>query len=596
MKKNPKTSKLPVLKNIAWLFRMIWKYTPGYVIWMLAEGIIWGIHHAIGIIYAEKLFNAIGNQRSFEEIAGIISIYAVYLLFFWVFHQWYWHIYNPKCHERLHVAMHSDMFRQAVSIDLAKYDDPKFYNDFVWAMDQSYSHAVGLMEDTGKLINRIVASCTLTSLLFTVDEMMAVIIFVMAGIQILLSLVTNKTSLKYTNELNPLNRKDGYINRVFKLPDYAKELRITHVSENLFHEHNRNVEDKKAVVKKYECKIAGLQFLTNALNNIGKMGLIILVLYKIMVSGELGLGGFVVAINASWKMTWLLRDMVSRILKYHEHSIFIAKMFTFLTCKPTICDGKHVAETFESLEIRNLKFSYEGECGKKVLDDISLTINKGEKIAIVGYNGAGKTTLTKLIMRLYDTTDGEICYNGKPLKEYTVESLRNHVAAVFQDYRIFACSIAENVIGGKYNEDSENGVLAALEMSTFDYKLASLKAGIHTKFTREFDEDGTQLSGGEQQKIAIARAFFKDADLIILDEPSSALDPDAEYNLNKSIAKYADTKTVIFISHRLSTTRHADRIYMFDNGKLIESGTHDELMAQDGKYAYMFKLQAEKYR
>jgi ATP-binding cassette subfamily B protein len=138
--------------------------------------------------------------------------------------------------------------------------------------------------------------------------------------------------------------------------------------------------------------------------------------------------------------------------------------------------------------------------------------------------------------------------------------------------------------------------LAALQKSTFDSKLDKLTHGLDTQLTKEFEKEGTQLSGGESQKIAIARAFYKDADLIILDEPSSALDPDAEYSLNQAIAQYAEGRTVIFISHRLSTTRHADRIYMFDSGKLVESGTHDELIALDGKYAYMFNLQAEKYR
>ena len=146
------------------------------------------------------------------------------------------------------------------------------------------------------------------------------------------------------------------------------------------------------------------------------------------------------------------------------------------------------------------------------------------------------------------------------------------------------------------NQRARQKVLEALEKSTFSDKLGKLPNGIDTPLTREFADDGTCLSGGESQKVAIARAFYKDADLIILDEPSSALDPNAEYELNRAIAKYAADKTVIFISHRLSTTCHADRIYMFDNGKIVESGSHAELIAKNGKYAYMFNLQAEKYR
>lgn len=320
-------------------------------------------------------------------------------------------------------------------------------------------------------------------------------------------------------------------------------------------------------------------------------------LYKVMVTGEVGLGGFAVAVNASWKMVWFLRDMVERLLKYHEHGMFIEKMRCFMNSRPTIIGGALAAPAFESLEFRNVSFSYgTGERQKAAVSQVNLKISRGEKIAIVGYNGAGKTTLTKLVMRLYDPDEGEIFYNGRNVKEYTLESIRQRMAAVFQDYRIFACSVGENVAGGRYDAQNAGKVLEALENSSFTGKLRSLPLGIETQLTREFENSGTQLSGGEQQKLAIARAFYKNADLIILDEPSSALDPDAEYELNQAVYEYAGNRTVIFISHRLSTTRHADRIYMFDSGKLVECGTHEELTAAGGRYAYMFRLQAEKYR
>ena len=595
--KQNKSSRRRVMRNNFWLLKLIWKYTPGYIVWMLFEGIIWGVHHSIGIIYVQKLFDALGEHAEFASVASVIFVYAVYLLVFYIFHYWYWGIYNPKIRTKLHIAMHSDMFRQAVRMDLAKYDDPEFYNDFIWAMEKSYSHATGLMEDTGKLINRIVASFTLTGVLFRVDTTMAIIIFALSFIRIGLTFISNSISLKYSDELNPIHRKSNYVKRVFKLPDYAKDLRITHVTENLFTMHKDATEKQKKVTAAFGKKFAALNIVRNAINIVGESGLFILMLYKVMVTGEVGLGGFAVAINASWKMSWLLRDMVDRLLKYHEHGIFIEKMISFLNCKPTITDGTDDAAPFTSLVIKNLKFSYTtGGNQVYALDGVDMEIRKGERIAIVGYNGAGKTTLTKLMMRLYDPIEGEILYNGKSIKEYTVSSIRKRMAAVFQDYRVFACSIAENIVGGAYNDAMESDVYRALRESTFADKLQSLPDGVQTQLTREFDNGGTQLSGGEQQKVAIARAFYQNADLIILDEPSSALDPDAEYALNQAISKYADDRTVIFISHRLSTTRHADRIYMFDGGKLIERGTHAELMEANGKYAYMFNLQAEKYR
>ena len=586
-----------VMKNNFWMLKQVWKYTPGYVVWMVVEGVVWGMNHSVGIIYMQQLFDALGEHVPFYSAARVIAGYAVYLIFFYLFHHWYWQIYNPKIREKLHIAMHTDMFRQAVVIDLAKYDDPEFYNDFVWAMDQSFEHAVGLMEDTGKLINRIMASVTLTGVMFGVDSTMAVIIFLLAAVRIGLTLIQNKISLSYRTLLNPLERKESYIERVFRLPDYAKDLRVTHVTENLFDEYRDTVAQKRRITDSYGKRFAILDYIRSASEIAGESGLIILMLYKVMVTGEVGLGGFAVAVNASWKMVWFLRDMVERLLKYHEHGMFIEKMRCFMNSRPTIIGGALAAPAFESLEFRNVSFSYgTGERQKAAVSQVNLKISRGEKIAIVGYNGAGKTTLTKLVMRLYDPDEGEIFYNGRNVKEYTLESIRQRMAAVFQDYRIFACSVGENVAGGRYDAQNAGKVLEALENSSFTGKLRSLPLGIETQLTREFENSGTQLSGGEQQKLAIARAFYKNADLIILDEPSSALDPDAEYELNQAVYEYAGNRTVIFISHRLSTTRHADRIYMFDSGKLVECGTHEELTAAGGRYAYMFRLQAEKYR
>ena len=225
-----------------------------------------------------------------------------------------------------------------------------------------------------------------------------------------------------------------------------------------------------------------------------------------------------------------------------------------------------------------------------------MKLNKGEKIAIVGYNGAGKTTLIKLILRLYDPTEGEVLMNGVDVKDFKLEEYRGRIGSVFQDFKIYAASLAENVMNGRYTDADRITVEKALEASGFGEKLSALENGISTTLTREFDDKGTNLSGGEAQKVAIARVFARPYDLIIMDEPSSALDPIAEYELNRAIADYAADKTVIFISHRLSTTRMADRIYMFANGTLEEFGSHEELMAKGGKYAEMFEMQAEKYR
>ena len=227
---------------------------------------------------------------------------------------------------------------------------------------------------------------------------------------------------------------------------------------------------------------------------------------------------------------------------------------------------------------------------RQILSHIDFEIKGKEKIAVVGRNGAGKTTLTNLLLRLYDVKAGSIKIGGRDIREETVESHRNRFAAVFQDFQIFSASVGENVALSK--EYDEKKVLRALEAAGFNKELPD---GVETILLREFDDNGLMLSGGEQQKIAIARAFYKQCPYVILDEPSANLDPVSEYELNHAMMTRADDKTVIFISHRLSTTKNADKIFMMEKGRIIESGTHQELMALGGKYAEMFNIQAEKY-
>ena len=192
--------------------------------------------------------------------------------------------------------------------------------------------------------------------------------------------------------------------------------------------------------------------------------------------------------------------------------------------------------------------------------------------------------------------NASVLYNGVNIKQYDPVCYRKMIGTVFQDYKIFATSVAMNVMNGKYDETTDYGtVIDALEKADFTEKLKTLKDGINTHLTREFNDEGTNLSGGESQKIAIARVFANEYPIIIMDEPSSALDPMAEYNLNQSILRHTNDKTVVFISHRLSTTRIADKIYMFSDGRLIEEGSHAELLEVDGKYAEMFRLKSEKY-
>ena len=318
--------------------------------------------------------------------------------------------------------------------------------------------------------------------------------------------------------------------------------------------------------------------------------------YKALVLQVLSYGAVVGLINGVNNLQKNIFNVAEQFPKFYQYSIYIDKFKKFMNYECKILDsiaGKDVPSQNPVIEMRNVSFTYEG-CEKATLKDINLTISPGEKIALVGYNGAGKSTLIKLIMRLYDVSQGKIIVNDEDIREYRLSKYRNMFGVVFQDYKVFAVNLAENVEMDIFDGDNQK-VEEALLKSGFEKKLNELSDGIFTPLTQEFSKKGVSLSGGELQKIAISRVFAKECNIVVLDEPSSALDPISEYEINKSMLNAAENKTVIFISHRLSTTMLADKIYMLENGRIVEAGNHKALMKLNGKYAQMFNMQAEKY-
>jgi len=612
-KKKDKKEKMPAGQVIKYNFLMlgkIAKMTPQYIVFMFIVGIIGGISSSIQTIFTYKLFNALDlPDITFGKIAGYILLILGVNVGINLFYAWYYQYYQTVTDKKLQHRMHAELFGHALKMDLACYDDPKFYNDYVWAMDESKGRAVQVLDDTARIINYLITLSTLITLMIQVDILVGLILLIGCILNASMWGLGNKIAFKKNERVKPLHRKNSYINRVYHLSDYAKELRISKAGENL----NKIYADSVTGIVEEEVRNGKKQYLLSVLENTISLAAqfvpVIILGYK-LYSGTAQLGSFVASINIIWNLNWSMYDLARNLIRMPDNAQYIGKYLKFLSYEPKIVSGNRMAEPLETIELKNVTFAYQTseneakkddsekkeEAPKNSLDGINLTIRKGEKIAIVGYNGAGKTTLTKLLMRLYDPTAGEILYNGHSLREYDIPSLRSRIGTVFQDYKIFASTIAENVLGHACADSDRDTVTDALTKATFREKLDSLEKGMDTELTKEFYDDGVNLSGGESQKVAIARIFAKPYDLVIMDEPSSALDPIAEYELNHTILEYAQDKTVVFISHRLSTTRMADRILMFSDGKLIESGSHDELMAKNGKYAEMFKLQAEKYR
>ncbi len=614
-KKRKKQKLTRILRNNSVLLIKTAKATPIYFTASILEGVVWGLINSAYAIFTVALLNALDEGKSFAEMARIILFMAVFYVVVWALDAWYWQYYQPLQRQKLSNKLNEELFLKAHSLDVACYDDPEFYNDFVWAMDEAGNRANELLGDIGTLVNRTVAGGTLFTLLFSIDTVVAALLLVSSALSVVVYQIGNKVSFEHEKEAKPLARKREYINRVFHLPEYAKEIRCSHVTDLLMDEMDENTEKIVDLTLKYGKKYLVLYGICNNLLRNGVYFGVLFYMFTLLVSGAVPVGSFAAAVGMVWRVRWLLSDLIERLTKFPKHSLFLEKYYGFLSYEPKVISGSERIEHFESLELKDVSFSYDfsdkpryeyhdrdykkpdGGERCEALRDVSLTLKKGEKIAIVGYNGAGKTTLIKLLLRMYDASEGEVLLNGRRISDYDLDSYRDIVGVVFQDYKIFAASIAENVTNGFYDRDKDaERVLGALDAVGFSEKLKTLEHGIDTVLTREFDPKGTNLSGGESQKVAIARVFARPYELIIMDEPSSALDPMAEYELNRSILEYARDKTVIFISHRLSTTRIADKIYMFDGGRLIEQGSHDSLMQLGGKYAEMFELQAKKYR
>lgn len=599
---NPnKHSFMHVCRNVWYMVCYTFRYSPGYIWVTLCEAFGRGFWHILSILYTKYLFDAIESGTDFTEILIVSVLVAGYNGLFELFNKWRLNVQRHRAALELHEGMQNELYRKARELDQSCYDDPEFYNDFVWAIRESDGRVAAIMENLAIFINRIVSSVVIFAVLASMDWIVALVLLFSVSMGMFIKFRLNKVRYERSLELNPINRHLSYIGRIFYLPDHAKELRQGQIAEYLQEQYAETTEEKEACLGKYAKKLFGLSLLsalfTNALPHAGVTGYLII---RYLTDSTLSLGSFSASINATFKLYWTIDDIGNHLTKFNEHSLYVEKFRRFVEYEPQMKGTISDIPAFESLTVRNLRFHYpfskEQVPEKAILKQIDLEIRKGEKIAFVGYNGAGKTTLVKLLMRLYDPSEGEILYNGQNIRSYAPDAYRRHIGAVFQDYKIFAATVAENVIGGEYTEQDKDSVLRALKAASFEDKLETLPKGIHTQLTREFSEEGVGLSGGEAQKIAIAAVFAHPYELIVMDEPSSALDPISEYNLNQSIMENAADKTVIFISHRLSTTRMADRIYMFDQGEIIECGSHDELMNQNGKYAEMYRVQAKKYQ
>lgn len=596
MNKNKKAKeKVNVISNIFYMLRLMFKVSPMLVVGEILQHIFSTLPgRLVSVIGLKFVIDEVQQGADSKKIVLGIALMVGVLVLGEVSTSVFFEFFVHREREKLDVGIQSLFYKKATELDMKKYDDPVYYSDFILAIESSSDSLRHVLSMVKGYVGEIVSFITLSAVMLSIDPVCILIVLVYVVAFIPMGKYTGNLQMKRREEITEKHRKGDYFARVFYLPDYAGEIRTSGIYPLLRKRFNESADEVVSTQKKYVKKLDWLFFIQDfTMQGIGFMLCLGLYIgYQTIVTGKMSAGDFVATFNSALLIGGsILFLTVYSVRGFTERAKMIEKCRIFLDEERSVKDGEHLAECGEPqlISVENISFSYEGS-EKDSLDGISLEIKPYEKIALVGYNGAGKTTLTNLLLRLYDVKKGSIKIGERDIREETVASHRQRFAAVFQDFQIFSASVGENVaLSAEYDEKR---VYKALEAAGF-YK--ELPNGLETILLREFDEEGMMLSGGEQQKIAIARAFYKNCPYVILDEPSANLDPVSEYELNHAMMTNAKEKTVIFISHRLSTTRNADRIFMMEKGKIIETGTHEELMALNGKYAEMFNLQAEKY-
>ncbi|MDR1700201.1 MAG: ABC transporter ATP-binding protein/permease [Lachnoclostridium sp.] len=582
------------------LFKLFYKSAPGYLFTMLVESLRNAVTIFLGFALGfNYVLECVEFSRPFRDAAVVALLLFALEAGGMVLNSFFWNLFKEKGVPKVDRALKEQLYAKAREIDIDNYDDPEFYNEYILAVSEASKQVDRMFNLLDNLVSGAAALIMTSGFVLIKDPASLIFVVISFFGTFFVGKKISQLNFKIRTEKNPEERRLGYVNRVFYLNDYAKEMRLnTEISKEMLKDFEETNDKVLAYDKKYAKKRLGLAFLRNYIFNdfIIDILYIAYLVYNAVVLQRITYSNIVVLYWSARNLKGNLRRVSDVYAIAQESSLYMEKIMKFLETEPQIISKKNesVPDNPCVIELKNVSFCYNEKDGY-VLKNINMKIDAYSKIAIVGYNGAGKTTLIKLIMRLYDPNTGEILLNGVNIKDYNLEEYRRKIGTVFQDFKIFAATVKENVLLDFEENGEDQDVIEALKKSGFYDRLETMPHGLSTNLTTEFEEDGINLSGGENQKLAVSRVFFAEANTIILDEPSSALDPIAEYYLNRSMLTAAENKSVIFISHRLSTTRIADRIYMLEDGKIIEEGSHTDLLELDGKYAKMWRVQAEQY-
>lgn len=597
MKKKRRTSK-EIWENNLYGVKTVYRFSKSRVLCSIIEKIIsyflWVFYSAY---FVRFVIDTIQNERPLKEILINIAMIGGVSLCLQAYQYFCYNVVFPLQDIRVYQRMYKKIYQKSENVELACFENTEYYNKFSIALDGIGNKLGENVDNISEIIGGFMGGILACWAMIEIDPW--TILFLIAPLIGNFVFAPKMSSIRYNRYKDgvPYDRKIGYVNRVMYLNKYAKELRLYRIF-HVIREMLFDATDKKSVIwKKYFNKafvFGVLQYIFSYV--IIFEGILLYGAYRAIVATDRVITFSQMAVLTSVMVTasWVWVRVINAYNRSTETGLVIFDLKNFLEYQekiPEDSDGLFPEENVNSIEFKNVSFSYDGE--HMVIDHMSFILQKGEKVALVGHNGAGKSTIIKLLLRLYDPTEGEILVNGIDIRKYNLKKYRELFLCAFQDYQIFAGTIKENVLMGREGTDEE--VREALRKAGIYEKVCSLPMDIHTMLTKEFDENGALLSGGEFQKIVCARVFVDDTKVSLFDEPSSALDPISENELFNSIIHSVADRIGIFISHRLSSVKDADFVLMLEQGRIIEQGSHKQLISNQGAYCEMYKIQEKNY-
>ncbi|MBO4494346.1 MAG: ABC transporter ATP-binding protein [Clostridiales bacterium] len=584
-------------KQLRYALKQVWDADRFLLPFTLFKNSIEQIFYVFFFVYLTKyIFNCIERNIEYSKLFWFLIIACsghVCVHFICGWYETYRKIKMPEVYRHIfHRVMDiSD------SLKLSDYESPEFYDRYARALDRCAEQAIDLSIKTGVYIGNVGATIMSLVIVLTVDPVLLIFMVVPMVVSLYYGKKNGKCNYDREKTITRDKRIADYVKRVYYEKKYASEIRLFDINSIMLDKQETAVERMGEVSLKYRMKSAFYSFLMKGSYSVlAGIAAYFYVAFRIKNGDVSDISSYVAMITAMAFSTDQLKHAVENRIYLSNESRLFKNLQEFLEADRVQEEQKPDIGEIRSIELQNVTFTYPG-AEKSTIRDVSFSWNKGEKLAIVGYNGAGKTTLIKLIMGLYPVTSGKVLVNGTDINEIDGNAYRKRFGTVFQDLQVFAMPLVENVLMRRPEgqEDYDKAEKALID-AQFDVHHPGLVKGLDTIVSREFDDTGFIPSGGQAQKIAIARVFAHQPDMVILDEPSSALDPLAEYNMYNNMMRLSEGRGVVFISHRLSSARMADKIFMMKDGQVVEHGTHEELMEQKQHYHEMFMLQTENYQ